>query len=75
MAVTTKTLQLHPASRRVYRVIHPLDDVVEPKADLDRLGPMQLTRTVKACLYVLRGYLILVSALLAVHVLRLAGVI
>ncbi len=73
MAVMTENLQLHP--RRVYRVIHPLDDVVEPKAELDRLGPMRLTRTVKACLYILRGYLILMSALLALHVLRLAGVI
>ncbi len=75
MAVMTRILQLHPASRRVYRVIHPLDDAVEPKVELDRLGPMRLTRTVKACLYVLRGYLILMAALLAVHVLQLAGVI
>lgn len=75
MATITRSQQRHLAPRQAYRVVHPLDDVEEPKVELDRLGPMQLTRTVKACLYVLRGYLILMSALLAVHVLQLAGVL
>lgn len=75
MTTVTENLQLYPASRRVYRVLHPLDDAAEAKVDLDRLGPMRLTRMVKACLYILRGYLILMSALLAIHVLQLAGVI
>lgn len=72
MNTNTENLLLHPVRRRVYQVLHPLDDVTEHKVDLDRLEPMRLTRTVRVCLYALRGYLILMTALLGLHVLHLA---
>jgi hypothetical protein len=60
--------------RRQYVVVHPLDDIPEEKVDTEHLGPMQMTRTVKVCLFALRGYLLLMFGLLAFRVLQLAGV-
>jgi hypothetical protein len=56
-------------------VVHPLDDEPEAKLETGHLGPMRMTRTVKTCLYALRGYLILMVGLLAFRVLQLAGAI
>ena len=56
-------------------VVHPLDDVPEEKVETEHLGPMPMTRTVKICLYALRGYLLLMFGLLGFRVLQLAGVI
>ncbi|MEP6714553.1 MAG: hypothetical protein ABJC09_03205 [Terriglobia bacterium] len=61
--------------RPVFAVVHPLDDVLEEKVETEHLGPMQMTRTVRACLFALRGYLFLMFGLLAFRVLQLAGVI
>ena len=61
--------------RPVFFVVHPLDDVAEEKVETEHLGPMQMTRTVKICLYALRGYLLLMFGLLSFRVLQLAGVI
>lgn len=55
-------------------VVHPLDDAPEQKVDTEAMGPMPLTRTVKASLMVLRGYLILMILLVLYHVIDLAGV-
>jgi hypothetical protein len=57
-----------------YFVVHPLDDVPEEKVDTDNLGRMQMTRTVRICLFALRGYLLLMCGLLAFRVAQLAGV-
>jgi hypothetical protein len=54
-------------------VVHPLDDVPEEKVDTEHLGPMQMTRTVKVCLFALRGYLLLMCGLLAFRAAQLAG--
>jgi len=54
-------------------VVHPLDDVREEKVDTSKLGPMPMTKTVKASLMVLRGYLILMMLLVLYHVIDLAG--
>jgi hypothetical protein len=56
-------------------VVHPLDDVPEAKVETEHLGPMQMTRTVKICLFALRGYLLLMFGLLAFRVVQLAGAI
>jgi hypothetical protein len=62
-------------TQKEFLVIHPLDDVREQKVDTSRLGPMPLTRSVRLALVALRGYLILMLALVAYHVLGLAGIL
>lgn len=57
-----------------YYVVHPLDDVPEKKLDPNALGPMEMTRSVKLSLLALRGYLVLMIAMVGYHVLDLAGV-
>jgi hypothetical protein len=57
-----------------YLVVHPLDDVPEEKVNTENLGRMQMTRTVRICLFALRGYLLLMCGLLAFRVAQLAGV-
>ena len=59
----------------LYRVVHPLDDEPEAKCDPDALGPMHMSRSVKASLFVLRLYLIVMVALVGYRVLELAGVV
>ena len=56
-------------------VVHPLDDEPEEKVDTGHLGPMRMTKTVRVCLFALRGYLLLMFGLLAFRVLQLAGAI
>lgn len=54
-------------------VIHPLDDEPEQKVDIESLGPMPMTTSVKVSLYSLRGYLVVMMMLVLYHVLHLAG--
>ena len=61
--------------RQVLSVVHPLDDEPEEKVDTEHLGPMRMTKTVRFCLFALRGYLLLMFGLLGFRVLQLAGVI
>ncbi len=61
--------------RHGFVVVHPLDDVPEEKVETEHLGHMRMTRTVKACLFALRGYLLLMVGLLGFRVLQLAGAI
>jgi hypothetical protein len=61
--------------RQPYYLIHPLDDAPEEKVDTEHLGPMQMTKTVKVCLFALRGYLLLMFGLLGFRVLQLAGIL
>lgn len=58
-----------------FRVIHPLEDKQEEKCATEGLGPIAMTPTVRISLKVLRGYLILMTAMLIYHVLDLAGVV
>ena len=57
----------------VYRVVHPLEDAPEQKCETEGLGPMAMTPGVRLWLIVLRGYLILVTLMLAWDVLSMAG--
>jgi hypothetical protein len=68
-------LEEMPLERTGYFVVHPLDDVPEQKVDTESLGPMPMTRTVKICLFALRGYLLLMCGLLAFRVVQLASAI
>ena len=75
MALTTEIDEMTLDERTVFTVLHPLDDAPEEKVDTEQLGPMQMTRTVRVCLFALRGYLLLMFVLLGYRVLQLAGVI
>lgn len=73
MTLTTEIDDMTQDERTFFTVVHPLDDEPEEKVDTEHLGPMQMTKTVRVCLFALRGYLLLMFALLAYRVLQLAG--
>ena len=75
MTLTTEIDDMTLDERTVFTVVHPLDDAPEEKVDTENLGPMRMTNTVRFCLFALRGYLLLMFALLGYRVLQLAGVI
>jgi hypothetical protein len=75
MTLTTEFDEMTQQERSFFEVLHPLDDQPEEKVDTQHLGPMQMTRTVRVCLFALRGYLLLMFGLLGFRVLQLAGVI
>jgi hypothetical protein len=56
-------------------VIHPLDDKPEQKVDVENLGPMPMTTSVRLSLYSLRGYLVIMVMLVLYHVMHLAGLV
>lgn len=64
-----------PSRPRRFVVVHPLDDAFEAKLPTENLGPMRLTRTVRICLFALRGYLWVIFGLLGIWSFQLAGVI
>jgi hypothetical protein len=66
---------LNQMAERQFLVIHPLDDVEEQKIETTHLGSMRMTKAVRVSLIALRGYLVLMLALLAFRVLQLAGAI
>jgi len=69
MATTNKSEEL------VFRVVHPLFDEPEEKADVEGLGPMKMTKSVKYSLMALRVYLILMVALAFYRLLIMAGLL
>lgn len=73
MTLTTEIDDMTQDERTFFTVVHPLDDEPEEKVDTEHLGPMQMTKTVRVCLFALRGYLLLMFALLGYRVLQLAG--
>jgi hypothetical protein len=56
-----------------YVVVHPLDDLPEAKVNIEALGTMPMTASVKWSLVSLRAYLLLMIALVFYRVLGLAG--
>jgi hypothetical protein len=60
------------ASKNRFVVVHPLDDMPETKVDMEALGPMAMTRSVRISLVSLRLYLILMVLLVVYHVVMLA---
>jgi len=59
----------------IFRVIHPLNDAPEEKCTREGLGPIAMTSSVRISLFVLRGYLILMTLMLIYRTLELAGMI
>ena len=55
------------------RVVHPLEDVPEQKCVSEGLGQIAMTPSVRLSLKILRGYLLVMTAMLLFHVLDLAG--
>lgn len=58
-----------------FRVIHPLNDVAEEKCTSEGLGPIAMTSSVRISLFVLRGYLVLMTLMLIYRTLELAGIV
>jgi hypothetical protein len=78
MTLTTELDEMAGNDRPLFEVVHPLDDEPEEKIDVEHLPPMRMTRTVRVCLFALRGYLFLIFlmfGLLAFRILQLAGMI
>jgi hypothetical protein len=61
------------ANQSEYWVVHPLDDLPEKKRDVSALGPLPMTFSVRFSLLALRGYLLLMTGLVAYHFLGLAA--
>ena len=70
--MATMQKSYHP---ECFHVIHPLDDAPEQKCSTKGLGHIALTPSVRLSLKVLRGYLTVMTLMLAYHVLDLAGVL
>ena len=73
MPLTTELNETLQEERPMFTIVHPLDDLPEEKMETEHLGPMKMTRTVRICLFALRGYLLLMFGLLVFRVLQLAG--
>ncbi|HLH17084.1 MAG TPA: hypothetical protein VKX45_07675 [Bryobacteraceae bacterium] len=75
MTPTAEKDRLKRQANMAFTIVHPLDDAPEEKVDTEHLGPMRMTRTVRLCLFALRGYLLLMFGLLGFRVLQLAGIV
>ena len=75
MTLTTELDDLTQNEQTFFTVVHPLDDEMEEKVDTEHLGPMRMTKIVRICLFALRGYLLLMFAMLGYRVLQLAGMV
>jgi len=67
MATTNKNEEV------LFHVIHPLFDEPEEKVNVEALGPMKMTRSVRYSLMALRVYLIMMVALAFYRVISMAG--
>ena len=54
-------------------VVHPLDDAPEQKVDIENLGPMPMTASVRLSLLSLRAYLVGMMLLVFYRVIVMAG--
>jgi hypothetical protein len=70
-----KCSTLHTPEINGFYVVHPLDDIAEGKCSSIGLGKIRMTRAVHISLGVLRAYLVMMTLMLAYHVLDLAGVL
>lgn len=68
------TMQTDYRDSELLTVIHPLDDEPETKCSTEGLAPLELSRSVKVSLMVLRVYLTTMTLMLIYHVLDLAGI-
>jgi len=56
---------------KYFRVIHPLEDVIEEKCTSEGLGHIAMTRPVRLSLMILRGYLMGMTLLLGFYIFGL----
>jgi len=63
----------NPMELKNWVVVHPLDDVPEEKVDIENLGPMPMTPSVRLSLISLRAYLVLMMLLVGYRAVELAG--
>lgn len=57
-----------------FLVVHPLDDIREEKRSVaPEMGGMKLTRSVKASLFALRAYLVVMLVLVVYRVVTMAA--
>jgi hypothetical protein len=75
MTLITEFDEVRNEEGAFFAIVHPLDDQPEEKIDTEHLPPMRMTKTVRVCLFALRGYLMLMFGLLVFRVLQLAGVV
>ena len=75
MTLATELDDVTQNEQTFFTVVHPLDDEMEDKVDTEHLGPMRMTKIVRFCLFALRGYLLLMFAMLGYRVLQLAGMV
>ncbi len=73
MPIASFTGLTRNANQSEYWVVHPLDDLPEKKRDVSALGPMPMTPSVRLSLLALRGYLLLMTGLVAYRFLGLAA--
>jgi len=59
----------------VLYVVHPLDEAPEEKRCAESLGQIHMSPAVRASLYTLRGYLILIMVFAVYRVLELADLV
>jgi hypothetical protein len=71
--MSTLTQKRNEELEQHYVVVHPLDDVPEEKVDIESLGPMPMTASVKWSLVSLRAYLLLMITLVLYRVVALAA--
>lgn len=64
-----------PETERNSRVVHPLFDRPEEKVNVEALPPLSMTPRVRISLIALRGYLIVLMAMLVYRFLQMAGVL
>lgn len=58
-----------------YVVVHPCFDAPEEKLDVNRLGPMKMTRAVRWSLWSLRAYLVVMVLLSAYKFIDMSGML
>ncbi len=64
----------NPNEELMFYVVHPLYDEPEEKINLDSLGPMPRTKSVKYSLLALRVYLVFMLVLAFYRALDMAGI-
>lgn len=75
MASLAQPDTVQAATPQIFLLVHPLDDAAETKLGCGGIETMRLTRTVRFCLFALRGYLWMMFGLLAYWVLQRAGAV
>ena len=66
------TIDCNADEIQTFRVVHPLYDAPEEKRDVEGLGPMAMTPSVRFSLMALRAYLVVMVLLVVYHFVIIA---